>query len=118
MLILEYLKLPSGLLQMDEQMNPVVHQPKDDATNPQAKSLKVQAPLCLLLELDNHLPHDIRLEDFSGQVPEHGLSGRKHCHPECGKPCSHPGVVGGCKQHFLMQQGANYGQAQLRPSEP
>jgi hypothetical protein len=122
MLILQYLKSLGGLLQVDGQMNPVVHRPKDETTDPRAKILEVQAPLCVLLKLDNNLPHDIRLEDLSGQAPKHRLSGRGQCHPECRKPCSHLGVVGGCKLHSLVQrvlrQGAIYGQAHLRPSEP
>jgi hypothetical protein len=92
MFILQHLKSPDGLVQMDGQMNPVIRQPKDEATDPRAKSLEVQAPLRLLSELDNYLPHDIRLEDFSGQVPKHGLSGRTH----------YPGVVGHCKPHSLI----------------
>jgi hypothetical protein len=84
-------------------MNPVIRRPKDEATDPPAKSIEAQAPLRLLPKLDNYLPHDIRLADFSGQVPKHGLSIRTHYRLERGKPCNHPGVVGGCKPHSLIQ---------------
>jgi hypothetical protein len=63
-------------------MNPIVHRPKDEATDTQAKSLEVQAPLRLLPKHDNHLPHNIHLEDFSENVPKHGLSSQTHCCPE------------------------------------
>jgi hypothetical protein len=70
MLILYCLKLPSDLLQVDREMDLVIDQHKDDATDPWAKSLEAQAWLHLLPKLDNHLPHNISMEDFSGQAPK------------------------------------------------
>jgi hypothetical protein len=90
---------------------------KDDVIDPRARSLKARALLYMLPELGNHLTHNLHLESFNGQAPQDGVSGRRHCHSERGKPHSHPGVVGGCKPHSLVQRGTNYGQAQLGPSE-
>jgi hypothetical protein len=102
MLILHCLNLPGGLLKTDGQMDPIICRPKDEVVDPRARSFELQAPLCQLPELDNHLPYNIHLEDFNGQVPKLRLSGRRHCRLERRKPHSHPGVVGSCKPHFFM----------------
>jgi hypothetical protein len=65
-------------------------------------------------------PTSSALKDFSGHVPKHGLSGRRHHRLERGKPKSHLGMGGSSKLHSLVQgalrRGANYGQAQLETS--
>jgi hypothetical protein len=41
-LIMHYLKLPSGLLQVGDQMDLVIHWPKNKVAYPQARSLETQ----------------------------------------------------------------------------
>jgi hypothetical protein len=67
-----------SLLQAGSHMDPVVHLPKDEVANPRDRSLKARALLCLLTKLGNHLIHNIRLEIFNGQAPQHKLSSRRH----------------------------------------
>jgi hypothetical protein len=48
---------------------------KDDVIDPRARSLKARALLYMLPELGNHLTHNLHLESFNGQAPQHGVSG-------------------------------------------
>jgi hypothetical protein len=109
---------PGGLCQVNSRTYSVVSWPKDHVVDPRARILEMQAPLCLFLELGNHLPHNICLEDFSRQARKHKLSSRRHYHPKHGKPHSHLSMAGDRKPHSLMQgalqRGADYCQAQLK----
>jgi hypothetical protein len=102
MLILHHLKSPSDLLQVDGRMDPTICWPKDEVTDPRARILETQAPLRLVPKLGNHLPHNIYLEDFGGQVPKHELSDRRHRRLERGKLHGHLGMTGSSKPHSLM----------------
>jgi hypothetical protein len=94
-------------------------QPKDQITNPRARVLEAQAPLNLLLELSDHLPHNIRLEILRGRAPKHGLRSERHHNPECGKLHGHLGMTGDSNPQPLRQGahfgGTDYGQPQLGP---
>jgi hypothetical protein len=46
----------------------------DMVADPQARILVMQASLCLLPYLGNHLPHNMHLKDFNGHAPKLGLS--------------------------------------------
>jgi hypothetical protein len=91
---------------------------EDQVADPCTRVLKVRAPLCLLLELNEHHPHNVHLEGINRRSPEHGLhSGRNH-HPKRGKLPGHLGMTDGGNLHpiryvDLHSCGANYGQAQL-----
>jgi hypothetical protein len=78
MLILHCSMSPGGLCQVNSRTYSVVSWPKDHVVDPRARILEMQAPLCLFLELGNHLPHNICLEDFSRQARKHKLSSRRH----------------------------------------
>jgi hypothetical protein len=82
MLILHYLKLPGGLLQEDDQMDSVIHRPKNKVMYPRAKSLETWAPIFSLLEPGKHLSHNTYLGNINGQAPQYELGGQRHCCPE------------------------------------
>jgi hypothetical protein len=68
-----------------------------------ARVIEVQGSLYLLLELNEHLPHDIFLEGLSERTSKHGLSSGKHHNPERGKLPSHLSMTGSTKPHSLRQ---------------
>jgi hypothetical protein len=74
MLILHHLKSSGGLPLENGLLDTVVSWPKDQVIHPQARVIEERAPFCLLLELGDHLPHNISLEGLSEQAPKHELS--------------------------------------------
>jgi hypothetical protein len=83
-LISHRLKTPDSLLQMNNQMGLAFHGPKNKVADLQAVSLKMGAPLCSLLEWDDHLSHNTLLGNINGQVPENGLGGQGDHRPKRG----------------------------------
>jgi hypothetical protein len=60
---------------MSNQMGLAIHRPKNKVTDLRARSLEMGAPLCSLLESDDHLSHNTHLGSINGEVLENGLGG-------------------------------------------
>jgi hypothetical protein len=60
---------------MSKKMGLAIHRPKDKVVVLRSRRLEMGAPLCSLLELDDHLSYNTHLGNIDGKVPENGSGG-------------------------------------------